>query len=165
MIGKQDEQALERFFLALSQAMSDVALGELLAFYHVPCVFVSKEEKAAVAYLNFLTIKPTMYIANVNDDGFENNPYLDVVHEIAKNEGGKILEGSNKVTVKGYENGYYLEPTVIEVQTDQCRVNQEEIFGPVVTMMPFDTEAEVLQMATQLLKVYIWKTNWLKFYK
>jgi GTP-binding protein YchF len=44
---------------------------------------LSKEEKAAVDYLNFLTLKPTMYIANVNDDGFENNPYLDQVQAIA----------------------------------------------------------------------------------
>src|SRR5690606_40184447 len=45
-------------------------------------------------------------------------------------EGGKILCGGKRVTVKNFENGYYLEPTVIEVFDDQCRVNQEEIFGP-----------------------------------
>ncbi len=59
MIGKQDEQALERFFLALSQAMSDVALGELLAFYHVPCVFVSKEEKAVCSSAEQVTSRLT----------------------------------------------------------------------------------------------------------
>lgn len=52
---------------------------------------LSKEEKAAVAYLNFLTIKPTMYIANVNDDGFENNPYLDEVKAIAANEDAIVV--------------------------------------------------------------------------
>ncbi|WP_426356998.1 redox-regulated ATPase YchF [Pseudocolwellia sp. HL-MZ19] len=52
---------------------------------------LSKEEKAAVDYLNFLTIKPTMYIANVNDDGFENNPYLDQVQKIADNEGAIVV--------------------------------------------------------------------------
>lgn len=52
---------------------------------------LSKEEKAAVDYLNFLTIKPTMYIANVNDDGFENNPYLDQVQEIADAEGAIVV--------------------------------------------------------------------------
>ncbi len=52
---------------------------------------LSKEEKAAIAYLNFLTIKPTMYIANVNDDGFENNPYLDLVREIAEQEGAVVV--------------------------------------------------------------------------
>ncbi len=52
---------------------------------------LSKEEKAAVDYLNFLTIKPTMYIANVNDDGFENNPYLDQVQKIADDEGAIVV--------------------------------------------------------------------------
>ncbi len=52
---------------------------------------LSKEEKAAVDYLNFLTLKPTMYIANVNDDGFENNPYLDQVQEIADAEGAIVV--------------------------------------------------------------------------
>ena len=52
---------------------------------------LTKEEKAAVAYLNFLTLKPTMYIANVNDDGFENNPYLDKVKEIAANEDAIVV--------------------------------------------------------------------------
>ncbi|AZQ83499.1 redox-regulated ATPase YchF [Colwellia sp. Arc7-635] len=52
---------------------------------------LTKEEKAAVDYLNFLTIKPTMYIANVNDDGFENNPYLDAVQKIADAEGAIVV--------------------------------------------------------------------------
>jgi GTP-binding protein YchF len=52
---------------------------------------LSKEEIAAVDYLNFLTIKPTMYIANVNDDGFENNPYLDQVQAIADAEGAIVV--------------------------------------------------------------------------
>ncbi|ART79806.1 redox-regulated ATPase YchF [Oceanisphaera avium] len=54
-------------------------------------VELSKEEKEAIDYLNFLTIKPTMYIANVNDDGFENNPYLDQVREIAAAENAIVV--------------------------------------------------------------------------
>lgn len=54
-------------------------------------ISLNKEEKAAVDYLNFLTMKPTMYIANVNDDGFENNPYLDVVRQIASTEGATVV--------------------------------------------------------------------------
>jgi len=52
---------------------------------------LSKEEKAAIDYLNFLTLKPTMYIANVNDDGFENNPYLEQVQKIADTEGAIVV--------------------------------------------------------------------------
>jgi aminomuconate-semialdehyde/2-hydroxymuconate-6-semialdehyde dehydrogenase len=82
--------------------------------------------------------------------------------QIAKDEGGVILWGGNEVKVKGFENGYYLEPTVIEVPTDECRVNQEEIFGPVVTLMPFDTEKDALDMANKVkygLSATIWTNN------
>ncbi len=82
--------------------------------------------------------------------------------EIAKKENGVILCGGNKVTVDGYENGYYLEPTVIEVNSDECSINQEEIFGPVVTIMPFKTEAEVLRMANSVkygLSATLWTNN------
>ena len=82
--------------------------------------------------------------------------------DLAKTEKGKILCGGKKVLVKGLENGYYLEPTVIEVATDECRVNQEEIFGPVVTIMPFNTENEVLEMANKVkygLSATLWTNN------
>ena len=54
-------------------------------------VELSKEEHAAVAYMNYLTLKPTMYIANVNDDGFDNNPYLDQVKAIAEKENAVVV--------------------------------------------------------------------------
>ncbi|MGL6165801.1 MAG: redox-regulated ATPase YchF, partial [Aeromonas veronii] len=52
---------------------------------------LDKEELAAVSHLNFLTLKPTMYIANVAEDGFENNPYLDKVREIAAAENAVVV--------------------------------------------------------------------------
>jgi len=52
---------------------------------------LEKEEFAAISYMNFLTIKPTMYVANVNEDGFENNPYLDKVREIAAAENAVVV--------------------------------------------------------------------------
>lgn len=58
-----------------------------------------------------------------------------------------LLHGGATVLVEGYEQGYYLQPTVIEVQTNDCKLNQEEIFGPVVTIMPFKDEAHALQLA------------------
>ena len=68
--------------------------------------------------------------------------------ELAKEEGGSLLAGGHKVTLEGeYANGYYIAPTVIEGLPHTCRTNQEEIFGPVVTLQPFDTEEEVLGYA------------------
>jgi aminomuconate-semialdehyde/2-hydroxymuconate-6-semialdehyde dehydrogenase len=68
--------------------------------------------------------------------------------ELAKEEGGTVLTGGERVILDApYHEGYYVRPTVIEGLTYDCRTNQEEIFGPVVTIMPFDTEDEVLMMA------------------
>jgi len=82
--------------------------------------------------------------------------------ELATKEGGKILCGGNTVKVPGREKGFYLHPTVIEVYDDQCRVNQEEIFGPVVTIMPFDSEEEAVAMANGVrygLSATIWTSD------
>ncbi len=68
--------------------------------------------------------------------------------ELAKKEGGRILCGGEQKKVKGkFENGYFIKPTVIEGLAHDCRTNQEEIFGPVVTIMPFSTDKEVIKYA------------------
>ena len=67
---------------------------------------------------------------------------------LAKEEGGTVLTGGQKANVTGRcENGYFIEPTIIEGLQYDCRTNQEEIFGPVVTITPFDTMEEVIEMA------------------
>lgn len=68
--------------------------------------------------------------------------------ELAKSEGGRILAGGKRVHLpKPNDKGYFVEPTVIEGLDYLCRTNQEEIFGPVVTLTPFRTEEEALLMA------------------
>ncbi len=52
---------------------------------------LSEEERLSLHELHLLTNKPTMYIANVAEDGFENNPFLDRVYEIAKEEGAEVV--------------------------------------------------------------------------
>ncbi|WP_036819963.1 redox-regulated ATPase YchF, partial [Photobacterium sanctipauli] len=54
-------------------------------------VELAKEEFAAISYLNFLTLKPTMYIANVSEDGFEDNEFLDMVREHAAKENAVVV--------------------------------------------------------------------------
>lgn len=82
---------------------------------------------------------------------------------LAKEEGGTILTGGKAVRLDGeFSEGYYIEPTVIEGLAYNCRTNQEEIFGPVVTITPFDTEEEVLMMAnstTYGLASMVWTEN------
>ena len=83
--------------------------------------------------------------------------------ELAKQEGGKILTGGKRVMVAGRcANGYFVEPTVVVGLNHLCRTNQEEIFGPVVTIMPFDSEEEVIGFAnstTYGLSATIWTEN------
>lgn len=89
--------------------------------------------------------------------------------ELAKQEGGKVLCGGQKIQLEGeFENGYYIAPTIIEGLTYDCRTNQEEIFGPVVTIMPFDTEEEVLMYANSTiygLASTVWTENLTKAHR
>ena len=55
------------------------------------------DEQKQLKGFGFLTLKPTMYIANVNEDGFEANPYLDVVREIAEAEGAVVVPVCNQL--------------------------------------------------------------------
>ncbi len=68
--------------------------------------------------------------------------------ELAQTEGGKILCGGKRGQVDGRcRNGWFIEPTLIEGLAAECRTNQEEIFGPVATLMPFDTDEQALGWA------------------
>jgi aminomuconate-semialdehyde/2-hydroxymuconate-6-semialdehyde dehydrogenase len=83
--------------------------------------------------------------------------------DLAKEEGGKILTGGKRFYPEGEcSEGYFIEPTIIEGLTFDCRTNTEEIFGPVVTIMPFDEEAEVLRWANHTpygLAAILWTEN------
>ena len=68
--------------------------------------------------------------------------------EKAKQEGGKIITGGNRLILNGeLKDGYYITPTIIDGLSADCKTNHEEIFGPVVSMIPFKTEEEVIKMA------------------
>ncbi len=65
--------------------------------------------------------------------------------DLAKQEGGVVLTGG--VPAETGLGGWFIRPTIIEGLPVSCRTNQEEIFGPVVTIQPFDTEEEVVGYA------------------
>lgn len=83
--------------------------------------------------------------------------------ELAKEEGGTVLTGGERVILDApNDEGYYVRPTVIEGLSYDCRTNQEEIFGPVVTITPFDTEEEALMMANSTkygLSATLWTSD------
>jgi len=81
---------------------------------------------------------------------------------LAKEEGGQVLCGGDRLHPEGVEGGFYVAPTVIEGLGPACRTNQEEIFGPVVTLQPFDTEEEALALANDTaygLAATLWTTD------
>jgi aminomuconate-semialdehyde/2-hydroxymuconate-6-semialdehyde dehydrogenase len=83
--------------------------------------------------------------------------------DLAQTENGVILCGGNRVKLEGRcASGWFVEPTVIEGLCFDCRTNQEEIFGAVVSIMPFDTEDEVLRYANSVeygLSATVWTEN------
>ncbi|WP_027001163.1 aldehyde dehydrogenase [Hugenholtzia roseola] len=85
--------------------------------------------------------------------------------ELAKGEGGKIIFGGKRLQMEGdCQDGFFLEPTIIENLSPFCRTNQEEIFGLVVTLTPFESEQQVLTYANSTdygLATTLW-TNDLK---
>jgi aminomuconate-semialdehyde/2-hydroxymuconate-6-semialdehyde dehydrogenase len=83
--------------------------------------------------------------------------------ELAKEEGGTVLAGGHRVHLDApYDKGFYIAPTIIEGLEYTCRTNQEEIFGPVVTITPFDDEEDALKMANSTeygLSATLWTNN------
>jgi aminomuconate-semialdehyde/2-hydroxymuconate-6-semialdehyde dehydrogenase len=68
--------------------------------------------------------------------------------DTAKQEGGQLLLGGRAVKPSGRcANGFFIEPTIVEGLDENCQTNQEEIFGPVVTLQRFSSEEEALRIA------------------
>jgi aminomuconate-semialdehyde/2-hydroxymuconate-6-semialdehyde dehydrogenase len=70
--------------------------------------------------------------------------------ELAEKEGGNILLGGKAVKLNGRcKKGWFIEPTIIEGLNNSAKTNQEEIFGPVVTLIPFNDEEDAIQIANE----------------
>ena len=81
----------------------------------------------------------------------------------ARSEGGKILCGGGAAAVDGRcKSGWFVAPTVIDGLDSNCATNQEEIFGPVVTLQPFDTDDQAVELANATrygLSATVWTCN------
>ncbi len=67
--------------------------------------------------------------------------------DLARQEGATILTGGKRITGAGYDDGFFIQPTILTNVTNKMRVAQEEIFGPVLCVIPFDNEEDVIEMA------------------
>ncbi len=82
--------------------------------------------------------------------------------QLAQEEGGTVECGGQALYPEGVEMGFYVAPTVITGLNMNCRTNQEEIFGPVVTIQAFDSEEEALALANATkygLAATVWTEN------
>lgn len=83
--------------------------------------------------------------------------------DLARQEGGTVLCGGHPVKLSGRcADGWFIEPTIVEGLPPNCRTNQEEVFGPQVTLTPFDSEEEVLGYANDTqygLASVVWTNN------
>lgn len=132
------EEIYERFKAALVEKVNAIALGDPL--------------DAA-----------TQHGATVSRDHMEK--VLGYI-QLAQEEGGRILTGGKRRMVDGRcAEGYFIEPTIIDGLPQSCRTNSEEIFGPVVSIIPFRTEEEALAMANATeygLAASVWTTDEVK---
>jgi len=114
------ESIYERFKIALLRKLPNIKIGDPLEAdtQHGPMVSKAHMEKVL--------------------------GYID----LAVKEGGRIAAGGKRHIVDGRcKDGYFIEPTIIEKLPPDCRTNQEEIFGPVVTLLPFKTEEDAIAIA------------------
>ncbi|GAB3311004.1 redox-regulated ATPase YchF [Haliea atlantica] len=94
--------------IALKALLEDKLLPQLNEALPVRALSLDDNERALVRTLHLLTVKPTMYIANVDEDGFEDNPHLEVVKSVAAEEGAVVVAICNK-----------LESEIVELADDE----------------------------------------------
>ncbi len=95
----------------------------------------------------------TLTIGNGLKDGIKVGPIINQAGmdkiasyvEIGKDEGAKLVAGGNALTGEGYGNGFYFEPTLFTDATIDMRITQEEIFGPVVSLIPVKSFEEAIE--------------------
>ncbi len=95
----------------------------------------------------------TLTIGNGLEDGIKVGPIINESGmdkitsyiEIGKEEGAKLVAGGNALTGEGYEGGFYFEPTLFTDATMDMRISQEEIFGPVVSLIPVKSFEEAIE--------------------
>ncbi|WP_179152019.1 aldehyde dehydrogenase [Oceanobacillus senegalensis] len=123
--------------------------------------FLEKFKKAAM----------DLKVGDPQEKGIDMGPLVSKVHynkvtsylDVAKEEGATLVCGGKRPVLPDHvKNGYYLEPTIYVHNNPKSRICQEEIFGPVVTLIPFDTEEEALQIANDTeygLNGVVWTEN------
>lgn len=140
-------------------------------------IFVERE--AYEPFLErFLAATGELCVADPLESGTQQGALISKAHldkvasyvELARQEGGEVRCGGDRPDdlPARCKDGYFIRPTVITGLAPDCRVNQEEIFGPVVTVMPFDDERQVVAQANGTaygLAASIWTSNLMRAHR
>ncbi|MEX5341481.1 aldehyde dehydrogenase family protein [Pseudomonas sp. I2] len=148
--------------IVFDDANLDAAVnGAAWAIFHnqgQACIAGSRlilHERIADAFLEkFIALAKSIRLGDPLDANTEMGPLTSALHRdrvlsyvaVAEEEGGKILTGGRAPTAPALQDGYYVEPTVVEAQPHH-RVAQEEVFGPFVTVLRFSTDEQALAIA------------------
>ena len=130
-------EAVKGFTLNAGQVCS--AGTRLLVQRSVYQAFLEKVAKAAESVIPGQNLGPIITSAQ-----FER---VQSYFRIAEADGAQILTGGKIAKVKDQENGFYINPTIYKDVDNSMRIAQEEIFGPVLVAIPFDTEADAIKIA------------------
>src|SRR5699024_2051630 len=95
----------------------------------------------------------TLKVGNGLEDGIVMGPIINEAGlekikkyiEIGKNEGARLLTGGNELSITSSEDGYYFEPTLFTDATIDMRIAQEEVFGPVISIIPVNSFDEAIE--------------------
>ncbi|HEV2905696.1 MAG TPA: aldehyde dehydrogenase family protein [Actinomycetota bacterium] len=82
--------------------------------------------------------------------------------DIGREEGAEVAAGGERATVPGHQGGFYYRPTILAGVNNSMRVAQEEIFGPVLAVIPFEDEEEAVRLANESiygLAGAVWSRN------
>lgn len=82
--------------------------------------------------------------------------------EAGKHEGAELVHGGNRLQGQQTKDGYFIEPTIFTNVTNEMTIAREEIFGPVASIIPFETEEEAIEIANNTeygLAAMLWTDN------
>src|SRR5258706_801532 len=136
--------------------------GSAWAIFHnqgQACIAGSRlllHERIADDFLaRFTALAQSIRLGNPLDSSTEMGPLTSGQHrdrvlsyvDVAREQGGQIVSGGRAPAQPDLARGYYIEPTIVKTRRHTDRVAQEEVFGPLVTVLTFKTDAEALQIA------------------
>jgi betaine-aldehyde dehydrogenase len=146
------DEAVTAAMLANFYTQGEVCTNGTRVFVHKDCYDIFMERLLIRTRDNVIVGDPLNPATNLGALISENHMQSVLGYiESGKNEGATLAFGGERIKPNGCENGYFVGPTIFTNCTDDMRIIREEIFGPVMAVMTFETEEEVIQRANDTI--------------